>query len=163
MNANFSLSFRLGLATCLCISLAGCSTESAPAPADAQAAGTPESVPMEAAPEKPQAGPLSDIVGQRVPAAVGVGKQGRSLDNETGIGGAIAQPAKTLFAVKEKAVFEIQIPHAMNLFKATNGNAPKSHEEFMSQIIKANRINLPELPAGKKYVYDPEQAQLMVE
>ncbi len=33
----------------------------------------------------------------------------------------------------------------------------------MENIIKANGIALPELPAGQKYVFDPEQAQLMVE
>jgi hypothetical protein len=33
----------------------------------------------------------------------------------------------------------------------------------MEKIIKANRIRLPALPQGQRYVYDPKQEQLMVE
>jgi hypothetical protein len=98
-----------------------------------------------------------------VVARAGVGKEGQSLQNETGIGRAIAQPAITLFAVKQRAVFEIQIPQAMNLFEALEGRKPKDHDEFMNKIIKANNINLPELPAGKIYRYHPDDAQLYVE
>ncbi|MBC7853111.1 MAG: hypothetical protein IAF94_06725, partial [Pirellulaceae bacterium] len=96
----------------------------------------------------------------QVKAGVGSGKKGRSLDKHEGI---IVTPAKTLFAAKEKIKFEIEIPHALNLFKAYEGFAPKSHEEFMEKIIKANMIQLPELPEGHKYVYDPMLETLMVE
>lgn len=96
----------------------------------------------------------------QVKAGVGSGKKGRSLDQHEGI---IVTPAKTLFAAKEKIKFEIEIPHALNLFKAYEGFAPKSHEEFMEKIIKANMIQLPELPEGHKYVYDPMLETLMVE
>ena len=100
---------------------------------------------------------------QRVPAQVGVGKKGRSLDEVDGVGNVVAQPAKSLFAAKERIVFEIQIPQALQLYKATNGSPPKSHEEFMDKIIKANNIRLPQLAAGSKYVYDPDVGELMVE
>ena len=93
-------------------------------------------------------------------AGVGSGKKGRSLDQHEGI---IVTPAKTLFAAKEKIKFEIEIPHALNLYKALEGNAPKSHDEFMEKIIKANNIALPELPEGHKYVYDPMTETPMVE
>lgn len=93
-------------------------------------------------------------------AGVGSGKKGRSLDQHEGI---IVTPAKTLFAAKEKIKFEIEIPHALQLYKALEGNAPKSHDEFMEKIIQANNIALPELPAGHKYVYDPMTETLMVE
>lgn len=98
-----------------------------------------------------------------VVAHAGVGKEGQSLQNETGIGRAIAQPAITLFAVKQRAVFEIQIPQAMQLFEGLEGRKPKDHEEFMAKIIQANNIRLPELPAGKVYRYHPDDAQLYVE
>ena len=75
----------------------------------------------------------------------------------------IVQPARTLFAFKQRAVFEIQIPSAMKLFKATEGRNPKSHDEFMTKIIKANSIKLPELPAGQTYDYDPQLGELMVQ
>lgn len=97
---------------------------------------------------------------ERVVAEVGVGKQGRSLDDVEGV---IVTPAKTLFTAREKVVFDIQIPQALNLYKATNGRGPQSHDEFMQQVVTANQIKLPELPAGQKYVYDPQAEQLMVE
>ncbi len=97
-----------------------------------------------------------------VVAAAGVAKQGQSLNNEKGIGRMIAQPAITLFTVRERAVFEIQIPQAMNLFEASEGRKPKSHDEFMAKIINANQIKLPELPAGKTYQYHPDDSQLYV-
>ncbi len=64
--------------------------------------------------------------------------------------------------VEEKLEF-LQVDQALSLYKATNGELPKSHDEFMEKIIKANQINLPELQEGDKYIYDPEKGQLMVE
>ena len=93
-------------------------------------------------------------------AGVGSGKKGRSLDQHEGI---IVTPAKTLFAAKEKIKFEIEIPHALQLYEALEGSAPKTHEEFMEKVIKPNMIQLPELPEGHKYVYDPATKTLMVE
>lgn len=95
-------------------------------------------------------------------AEVGVGKQGQSLENETGVGKMIAQPAITLFRVKQKAVFEIQIPQALNLYKALEGRMPKDHDEFMAKIIEPNRIALPELPNGQRYEFNPELGELWV-
>ncbi len=96
-------------------------------------------------------------------AVVGVGKKGKKLEKEKGIGKAIVTPAVALFRFKQKAVFEIQIPHAMNLYKATHGNFPKTQQEFDSKIVKANNIKLPELEEGQKYFYDPSTGKLMVE
>jgi hypothetical protein len=96
---------------------------------------------------------------QRVRAQVGVGAQGRSLDNESGI---IVTPAKTYFTVREKAVFQIQIPQALQLFQGLEGRKPKSHDEFMSRIVEANNIQLPRLPDGQRYEYDPQSGELMV-
>jgi hypothetical protein len=94
-----------------------------------------------------------------VEAKKGVGLKGRSLDQYEG---PIVTPAKTYFAAKERIAFEIEVPHALSLYEAANGQAPKTHEEFMTNIIQANRIKLPVLPPGHEYVYDPEQKQLMV-
>ena len=76
--------------------------------------------------------------------------------------GPIATPLAARWRAAERLVFEVQIPQAMNLYKATNGHAPKSHQEFMAQIIEFNRINLPELRPEERYQYDPETEQLMV-
>jgi len=54
------------------------------------------------------------------------------------------------------------IAHALNLFNATEGRYPNSYDEFMTRIIKENRIELPVLPGGKKYQYDVENHQLVV-
>ena len=84
--------------------------------------------------------------GPGVPAGVGVGAQGRSLDNESGV---LVQPAKSLFATRERMVFQVSIPQALQLFEATEGRKPKNHDEFMTKIIQANNIELPRLPEGR--------------
>jgi hypothetical protein len=93
----------------------------------------------------------------RKKAEVGVGKKG---DYRPGL---ITTPLRAYWKAQERIAFEIQIRHALDLYKATNGNFPKTQEEFDQQIIKANMIKLPELPQGHRYVYDPEQGELMVE
>ena len=99
---------------------------------------------------------------ERVKAEVGVGKKGRRLEKD-GLVRLMTVPALAYFRTEQRVVFEIKIPHALNLYKALNGSAPKTEEAFMKEIIKANNIELPELPAGHRYVYDPERGELMVE
>lgn len=94
-----------------------------------------------------------------VKAKKGVGIKGRSLDEHEGV---VVTPVKTLFAFKERSVFEIQLPSALSLYDAANGGPPRSHEEFMEGVIKANGIKLPELPPGEEYWYDAEAKELMV-
>jgi hypothetical protein len=90
-------------------------------------------------------------------AAVGVGEKGRY---EMGI---TTSPAAAYWAAREKIAYEIEIPQAMKLFQANEDRLPKSHKEFMERIIKENHINLPVLPEGHRYVYDPKRGELMVE
>ncbi len=73
--------------------------------------------------EQPAAAPAPPP--EPVKAEAGVGKQGQSLKNESGVGRMVAQPAITLFAVKQRVVFEIQIPQAMNLYEAEKGYKPR--------------------------------------
>jgi hypothetical protein len=122
----------------------------------AQSATPPAATPP--ATVQPPSAPTAGV--ERTTAQAGVGAAGRSLDNETGV---IVESAKALFAVRERAVFEISIPQALNLFQATEGRFPKSHDEFMERIINANAIRLPALPAGQRYIYDPQRNELMVE
>ncbi len=106
----------------------------------------------------------SDAATTRVPAQVGVGRRGRSLDQfNSGVQRVIAEPARSLFAARERLVFQVSIPQALQLFQAEKGYLPRSHEEFMREIIEYNRIPLPELPPGHRYVYDPQRGELMVE
>lgn len=95
-----------------------------------------------------------------VVAEKGVGQKGRSLDEHEGM---IVTPIKSLFAVQQRVIFEIQLPQAMNLYEATNGKAPQTHEEFMQKIVNFNKLELPELPPGHRYRYDPKLKELLVE
>lgn len=166
----------LALAGCLAGGLAGC--EDAPTDSDAAAAAAakarslPPPLPPPLEPAAAAAATADNAVSSaaapaapetvRVPAAVGVGVKGRLLDDPKLVQ-MIVTPARALFRTRERVVFEIQIPHALQLYEATNGRKPKSHEEFMQEIIQFNQIPLPELPPGQRYVYDPEQGELMVE
>ena len=76
----------------------------------------------------------------------------------------ILVPLGEYFNFRERSVFNIQIPQAMNLYKAEHNNKPPaSHEEFMEKIIRANGINLPSLRnAEDEYQYDPESGELKI-
>ncbi len=95
-------------------------------------------------------------------AVAGVGKRGQSLQDDTGVAKIVSGPAAVLFKVEQKAVLEFKIPPALQMFKATNGRFPNSHDEFMEKIVKANRITLPELPEGAVYRFNTEKGELWV-
>lgn len=57
---------------------------------------------------------------------------------------------------------KLQIEQAIEQYRALNGNYPKSHEEFMEEVIKKGDIHLNAPPAGKKYQYDVENHELKV-
>ena len=97
-------------------------------------------------------------------AGVGVGKQGQGLGDVSSANPAnfVAAPAKAYFQIKERIVFEQLIPKVMQLYQATNGHLPKTHEAYMKEL-EANRIKLPELPEGQVYRYRPEEGELYVE
>jgi hypothetical protein len=94
----------------------------------------------------------------REKASVGSGEKGRGYGGDL-----VTTPAAAYFAVKERLVFDVQIPHALDLAKATEGHAPRTQDEFMRDIVTANQIRLPSLPPGHRYVYDPKDERLMVE
>jgi len=96
---------------------------------------------------------------ERVVAEAGVGQKGRSLDEHEGL---IVTPLKALLSTQERLTFEVQLKQALDLYEAQFGK-PKSHEEYMSKVVEANGIKLPELPPGHRYVYDPQRGELMVE
>ena len=62
----------------------------------------------------------------------------------------------------KQQVGELKIQHAVGIFNAIEGRYPKDHEEFMTKVIKANNIRLPQLGPGKQYQYDVENHALMV-
>jgi hypothetical protein len=134
-------------------------------PADGDAAETaaaPQTEPAapaaeggEAPADVPQAGP--DVTTEK--AAVGVGAKGRDYGGP----GFVTTPVQEYFRTGERIAFDIQIPNAMKIYKAEHNNkGPKTHEEYMNIIIQENGVQLPDLPAGEEYFYDPASEQLLV-
>ncbi len=115
---------------------------------------TPAELASKAPPPEPGAS-----AGPREAAVAGVGEKGRGYG-----GGIVTEPVHQYFQQGQRIVFEVQIPKAMQLWKAEHNNrGPATHAQFMKQIIEANSITLPDLPPGDRYVYDPQQETLMVE
>jgi hypothetical protein len=117
----------------------------------------PIQTPAAQTPPVPQAAAKPDNAGSKK-AEVGVGKSYSRLAKSM-----ICTDFAAIYCVREKLVFEVEIPHAMQLFKATEDRNPKSQEEFMEKIVKANQIKLPELWEGETYRYDPKTAELWVD
>jgi len=100
-----------------------------------------------------------------VRAETGVGARGQGLTPPSAnnpVGAMISAPVYSMFRTEQRIVFDLQIAPAMNIFRATHDRLPNSHDEFMREIIQANNIQLPRLPAGQEYVYDPQRGELMV-
>lgn len=54
----------------------------------------------------------------------------------------------------------MMVTHALNLFYGLEGRYPKSQDEFMEKVVKANQIQLPELQEPYEYFYDVEKHEL---
>jgi hypothetical protein len=63
-------------------------------------------------------------------------------------------------AISQTAIGNIK--HTLDLYQAETGEYPKSHAEFMEQIIKKYNIALPTLPYYQEYSYDVATHQLNV-
>src|SRR5262249_32608975 len=57
---------------------------------------------------------------------------------------------------------QLQIEHALELYRATNDRYPKDYDEFLNEIIKANNIALPKLPYYQAYGYDEKEHKLII-
>ncbi|MDO5309090.1 MAG: hypothetical protein Q4G03_06305 [Planctomycetia bacterium] len=91
--------------------------------------------------------------------ATGKGQYGVTSEEPMSI---VTVPISAYFAAQERSVFDMQIPHALNLFQASEGRYPNSPEEFDQRIIRENNIVLPKLPEGDQYVYDVPSHTLMI-
>jgi hypothetical protein len=143
----------------LLVVLAGCQAPEQPPGGGRNApGGKPEPVTIERALPETHEKASEPPATVREKAGVGSGEKGRGYG-----GGPVTTPVAAYFSVRERLVFDAEIPHALDLYKATEGHAPRSQDEFMRDIVTANRIRLPTLPPGHRYVYDPKSEQLMVE
>jgi hypothetical protein len=94
----------------------------------------------------------------REAAHVGMGEKGRGYGK-----GYLAVTLGAYWSVQEMLALD-RIKHDMQIYKAAEGNYPKNMDEFMEKIIKPANIKLPLLPAGRRYVYDPNSEDyLMIE
>ena len=91
-----------------------------------------------------------------VPAAPGVTGKGNYKP------GILTTPISVYFRAQERIIYD-QVIYAIKLFEAEKGYKPRSHEEFMKDVIEFNQLKLPKLPEGHTYKYDPEKGELMVE
>jgi hypothetical protein len=105
----------------------------------------------------PPATPPAD---NRTVAQVGAGSKGH-LDPQGRIS-IYSAPVNAYFRTRENLTYNVQIPHAMDLYKAEHGRAPQSHDEFWRVIIQANHLKMPELREGYDYEYDPQTEDIYV-
>ena len=96
----------------------------------------------------------------RKTAEVGDGRKGHY--EEFGRMSIFSHNIGAMYRMQERLTYNIEIPHAMNLYKATNGRAPQTHEEFWREIIQANKLKMPELKEGCRYEYNPQTEELEV-
>jgi hypothetical protein len=135
---------------CLAMTAVGCKPEEERArEIEAAAAVVP--------PQEPQ---MQDQI-----AKTGVGVKGNSLDGIQGNDARMlmAGPVKAYFNTREKIIFDIALPKSAQLFNALNDRNPKTHEEYMREVVDSAQIKLPELPAGMVYRYRPDVNELWVE
>jgi len=141
----------------------GCSGESSP-PADEKSSAPPR--------------PAADVVGEvadgtvgQEPGATDRAEQGKRDAAKVGAGtkgqrhrGGYLSSVVRAPAHAEKTLSLGQANQALNLYKAAHGGrGPRTHEQYMEEIIKANHIKLAELPPGQRYVYDPKTEKLTIE
>lgn len=133
----------------------GCSEGGSPAPPPAPAVTA--APPAGGGPPKPVPPPVAPV---QEKASVDLTKQGIAAEKMGK--GVLATPAREYLRIPDRAAF-LAVEQAMNLYKGANGALPKTHEEFMREVIDANNIRLPELPDDSRYVYVPEKGELMIE
>ena len=98
-------------------------------------------------------------------AKTGVGVKGDSLDGIKGDDPRMLMtgPVQAYFKTRERIIFDIALPKSAQLFNALNSRDPKTHEEYMKEVVESAQIKLPELPSGMVYRYRPEVNELWVE
>jgi hypothetical protein len=161
-----------------CVFVIGCGSRRTPPPV--QSIGSGESATEATGDGGPdsaladQAGPGSNEPGEAPTGAVAgadntevdrtqlvaVGPEDAKRGSTITGGGIITEPLKQFFSIQHRIVFD-QIKHAEQLYKGLHGRMPKTHEEYMKEIIEANEIALPELDAGWDYYYDAPSERLM--
>jgi len=77
-------------------------------------------------------------------------------------GGYLGSVAHAHFWAKHELI-RIQLQNQMNVFNAINDRWPKDWDEYQKEIVKPLGLELPELPEGQEFVYDPADHELKVQ
>ena len=117
---------------------------------------------------KSSPGSRGDALGFRV-ALVPVAAQSLAEDAIPPMGPAVAPTSSVETAPEPSEDYTnrigIELPQvelALRFYKTLNGELPKSHDEFMTQVVEAAGITLPKLEQGERYEYDPEKGKLFL-
>ena len=86
------------------------------------------------------------------------GKQGKKSRQA---GGYLGNVASTRFTAVNQININ-KVKHDLELYNATYGHYPKSHQEFMEKFIPDSGMKLSELEAGDEYLYDPKDHTLKI-
>ena len=78
-------------------------------------------------------------------------------DGDT-LGDLILTPLRTYSKVRV-TIDEIQVKSQLNIFRAKNGGNPKDFAEYEKEILDPINRKLPDLPAGDRYLYLPEEGR----
>jgi len=109
--------------------------------------------PAQPAPATPAEQPMQE----RVEATADtVGTKGKGYG-----GGIITEPIHQYFRLQDKLKLD-QIEYGLKLYHAEHGRYPATMQEFVDQILTPQQVKLPELPPGRKFVYDSQQGKLFV-
>lgn len=149
-----ALSCPLALSIMLFCASTGCNNNQDAAPT---VVGNPN-----AANADPAAAQAAAPVLQAQRASSAVCKSGAKLRDNNDAQKMVTGAPGVLLDFKSDSIFNLQIPPALQLFKASEGRFPKNHAEFMSKIIEANNLKLPELIDGLVYQFNPELGELWV-
>lgn len=72
-------------------------------------------------------------------------------------------PVLELVPEKSRPLVELAINRAIEAYKKKNPSGPADADELINKVLKPKGIRLPKLPPGAKFVFDPNNGQLMIE
>jgi hypothetical protein len=83
--------------------------------------------------------------------------QGRRSRETGGLGASVA----AAFYAKHQMII-LAVQHSLELYFAMHGEYPRSHDEFMKNVVAValNGTELPALPEGQEYIYVPGEGEL---
>ncbi len=143
----------------LLILLAGCDEPPAPA--------KPKAAPSVANPAPaPASGKTREILGKRTQDIRDASAEMKTGEAKAAGPRPIAKDPITLAgsayitAIGQTSINNIK--HALDLYQASEGDFPKTYQEFLDKIIKANNIALPTLPYYQEYGYDAANHKLII-